>query len=81
MLSTNKLKVFGSLVNWFAEFRLYRRDENGKIVKDNDHLMDDTRYLVMSGLDRAIAKPYWEFDAWEESEVYNQLDCNLITGY
>jgi len=81
MLSTNKLKVFASLVNWFAEFRIYRRDENGKIVKENDHLMDATRYLVMSGLDMAIARPYWEFEAWEESELSSTLDCNLITGY
>ena len=81
MLSTNKLKVFASLVNWLSEFRLYRRDEHGKIVKENDHLMDDTRYLIMSGLDRAIAKPYWEHMAWEESEIHNQLECNSITGY
>lgn len=81
MLSTNRLKVFGSLVNWFAEFRLYRRDDKGKIVKENDHLMDCTRYLVMSGLDRAIAKPYWEYMAWEDSETYNQSEANLITGY
>jgi phage terminase large subunit-like protein len=80
-LSLGRLKVFASLVNWFAEFRLYRRDENGHIVKDKDHLMDDTRYMVMSGLDRAIAKPYWEFDAWEESEVYNELNSNYHTGY
>ena len=80
-LSTNKLKVFGSLVNWLAEFRLYRRDENGNIVKEKDHLMDDTRYMVMSGLDRAIAKPYWEFEAWEESEQYNEQEINHITGY
>ena len=80
-LSTNKLKVFASLVNWFSEFRLYRRDENGKIVKDKDHLMDNTRYLVMSGLDRAIAKPYWEFAAWEESEQYSEQEINHITGY
>jgi len=81
MLSTNRLKVFGSLVNWFSEFRIYRRDENGQIVKDRDHLMDCMRYLVMSGLKRAIAKPYWEFAAWEESELYNQQETNLVTGY
>ncbi len=81
MLSTNRLKVFGSLVHWLAEFRLYRRDENGKIVKKQDHLMDDTRYLVMSGLDRAIAKPYWELDAWEESEIYNEPEISFVTGY
>jgi hypothetical protein len=25
---------------------LYRRDVKGKIVKSNDHLMDDMRYLL-----------------------------------
>ena len=81
MLSTNRLKVFGSLVNWFSEFRIYRRDENGQIVKDRDHLMDCMRYLVMSGLKRAIAKPYWEMIAWENSDIYNETETNCITGY
>ncbi len=25
---------------------MYRRDEKGRIVKENDHIMDATRYLV-----------------------------------
>jgi hypothetical protein len=56
-LSTGRLKVFSTCTNWLAEYRLYRRDENGKIVKSFDHLMDDTRYLVMSGIARAIVQP------------------------
>src|SRR6185312_3533849 len=56
-LSTGRLKVFRSMGNWLQEFRLYRRDEKGRIVKANDHLMDSTRYLVMSGLARAKTKP------------------------
>lgn len=56
-LSTGRLKVFKSMTNWLQEFRLYRRDEKGRIVKSNDHLMDATRYLVMSGLARAKVKP------------------------
>lgn len=56
-LSTGRMKVFKSMSNWRAEYRLYRRDEKGHIVKANDHLMDGTRYLVMSGLDRAKVKP------------------------
>lgn len=56
-LSTGRLKVFKSMSNWLAEYRLYRRDEKGQVVKSNDHLMDATRYLVMSGLDRAKTKP------------------------
>ena len=48
-LSSGKLKVFRSCQDWLAEFRVYRRDEKGRIVKKNDHLMDCTRYGVMSG--------------------------------
>lgn len=56
-LTTGKLKVFGSMAEWFAEYSLYRRNEKGVIVKENDHLMDATRYLLMSGLSRAITEP------------------------
>jgi hypothetical protein len=49
--------VFSTLQNWLGEFRVYRRDPTGKIVKERDHLMDATRYLVLSGLTRAAAKP------------------------
>lgn len=52
-MSSGRFKVFKSLKNWISEFRLYRRDEKGRVVKDNDHLMDATRYLVVSGLGRA----------------------------
>lgn len=56
-LSTGRLKVFETCQNWRAEYRIYRRDEKGAIVKDNDHLMDGTRYLVASGLAIAAARP------------------------
>lgn len=49
LMTSGKLKVFRSLGNWLSEFRLYQRDQDGKIVKQNDHLMDATRYLIMSG--------------------------------
>lgn len=55
MLSTQKLQIFDTCVNWFKEHRLYRRDEKGNIIKRNDHLMDATRYNVMSGFD--VARP------------------------
>lgn len=56
-LSTGRIKVFRSMAAWFEEFRLYRRDDKGQIVKANDHLMDGTRYLIRSGGDRATTKP------------------------
>lgn len=55
-LSTGRLKVFSTLSHWFDEFKTYHRDEKGKIVKANDHLMDASRYLVM-GIQHLITKP------------------------
>lgn len=44
--STGRLKIFASLSNMKSEYRLYRRDEKGRIIKENDHLMDCARYIV-----------------------------------
>jgi hypothetical protein len=52
-LATGRLKVFRSMTNWLMEYRIYRRDEKGHVVKEKDHLMDATRYLVVSGLEVA----------------------------
>jgi hypothetical protein len=56
-LSSGRLKVFSNCRNWLSEYRLYRRNEKGKIVKERDHLMDATRYLIMTGLLVAKTKP------------------------
>jgi phage terminase large subunit-like protein len=55
-LSGSRLKVFRTCSNWLSEYRLYRRDEKGRIVKERDHLMDCTRYGVL-GLNVASVKP------------------------
>lgn len=52
-LSTGRIKVFNTLLNFMNEIRLYRRDEKGKIIKNNDHLMDAFRYAFMNGQDYA----------------------------
>jgi Terminase RNaseH-like domain len=57
LMTSGKLKAFRSLGNFLSEFRLYRRDEEGRVVKQRDHLMDAMRYLVMSGRERMRAKP------------------------
>lgn len=56
-LSSGRIKVFKTLQNFRSEYRIYRRDEKGKIIKDQDHLMDDLRYMVMSGLSLAAQRP------------------------
>lgn len=45
-MQTGRFKVFKHLEEWFAEFRLYHR-EDGKIIKERDDLMSATRYGVM----------------------------------
>lgn len=46
LMQSGLLKVFNTLPYFKKEFRLYRRDIKGKIVKENDHLLDDMRYIL-----------------------------------
>ena len=49
---TGHFKVFNTLHNFAKEFVLYRRDLKGRIIKENDHLMDCARY-IQNNLQRA----------------------------
>lgn len=51
-MTTGNLKVFNTLPHFAKEFVLYRRDEKGRIIKENDHLMDCLRY-IQNNLQRA----------------------------
>jgi hypothetical protein len=77
-LSTGRLKVFRTLLNWINEYRFYQRDEKGQ-VKDGqkDHLMDCTRYIVLSGLARATLRPANQWTLGQQSGFraeHNPLD-------
>ena len=76
---SGRLKVFKSLLPWFEEYRLYRRDEKGKIVKDNDHLMDCTKYLILSGM--AIAVDELTATSDYVREFKDKQGGNPTTGY
>ena len=56
-MSTGRLKIFSTLQNLRNELRIYRRNEKGEIVKENDHLCDCLRYLCMSGVKVAAQTP------------------------
>ncbi len=43
----SKFRVFNTCEPFFDEFRLYHRDENGKLVKLNDDIMSAVRYAYM----------------------------------
>lgn len=56
-LLSGRLKIFSTLTNFRSEFRIYRRDEKGRVVKKNDHLQDCLRYLVRTGIGIAAQPP------------------------
>jgi len=45
-MQSGRFKVFQHLNDWWKEFLIYHRQE-GKIHKENDDLMDATRYAIM----------------------------------
>lgn len=47
-LASGKLKVFSTCQNWLKEYLIYRRDKNGKIVKEDDHAQDAGRYVILN---------------------------------
>lgn len=55
-METGKLKIFSTLTKLMTEMRMYSRDDNGKVKKGNDHLMDAMRYGVVTGLPIARVK-------------------------
>ena len=75
-LSGGRVKVFSNLTSWLGEYRIYRRDEKGKIVKDKDHLMDATRYLFMH-LDRAELPPMEDIGEYPMQNI----DKDDVGGY
>ena len=75
---SGRLKVFSTCAKFFDEYRLYQRNEKGKIVKTNDHLMDCLRYLVVSGMAIAVDK-LMALDFEEQMEVAS--GGNATTGY
>ena len=51
-LSTGRLKIFKSCTMLLSELSKYHRDDKGKIVKRDDHLLDAMRYMVSADSNR-----------------------------
>lgn len=75
LMMKGKFKVFEGLREWFDEFLQYHRDENGKISKVRDDLLDATRYAYMM---RRYATTKIEEDDYEEQD---QTGRSSIGGY
>lgn len=48
LIDEGRLKIHERCTGLLAEMRQYHRDDRGKIVKRNDHLLDALRYLLMT---------------------------------
>jgi predicted phage terminase large subunit-like protein len=73
-MSSGRLKVFRTLANFFQEYRLYRRDTRGQVVKQNDLLMNCLRCLCVSGRDRLCTEPD------PEEEEYRSYQSLIPSG-
>lgn len=74
-LSTGRLKIFSTCTNLLEEYRWYRRDEKGRIVKERDHAIDALRYIVMSGLRVATVEPV------KRAAVQTRTTGDVMIGY
>jgi len=78
LMSSGKLRVFRSLGNFLSEFRLYQRDKDGKILKQNDHLMDCLRYFCLSARERMSIKPERELEYAPRSYTPGERSFNWM---
>lgn len=77
MFASGQLKIMTTCTNLLKEFRIYRRDEHGKVMKKNDHALDALRYLCMTGIDYLEVMPDPDF---KPSSTSNK-GKNAWTGY
>ena len=77
MFAAGQLKIFNTLSNTLAEFRTYRRDEDGKIIKKKDHAMDAMRYFLTTGIQYLNAP----LDPDAKSNDYSSGSQDEYTGY
>ncbi|WP_411165554.1 terminase large subunit domain-containing protein [Klebsiella oxytoca] len=70
-----KFKVFSTCSDFFDEFRMYHRDENGKIVKTNDDVLDAVRYAYMM---RRSARQMYAIKSPRNKQRFAKTDYNLF---
>jgi phage terminase large subunit-like protein len=73
------LKIFTTCANTLDEYRVYCRNEDGKINKKNDHLMDAMRYLIMKFDDIAQEPPCDDYE--NRKKAIFGIGRNDVTGY
>lgn len=59
-IRTGRFKVFNTCRKFMEEWRGYSRDEEGKIMKGRDHLMNALEFAMLDGLPMAQTKRQYE---------------------
>jgi phage terminase large subunit-like protein len=77
------LKIFDTCQHLKTEYENYHRDENGKIKKAEDHLVDALRYAAMSGVSSGVSK--YAIDNPNDIENYipenkQRMEIDAYTG-
>lgn len=72
-----RFKVFRSCTSWLKEFRLYQRDDKGRIKKENDHGIDSSRYCFGTGALIKTINP----EAYRDKFGRNHRPKNVITDF
>lgn len=80
-LSSQRIKVLSTMENWLYEYRIYRRNDKGQIVKTRNHLMDCTRYLALNGLSVMKTKNTIKQPQDNYTNFYQDDTRSSITGY
>lgn len=55
-IRTNRFKVFNTCRKYMAEKRKYSRDDKGRLIKRDDHLMNALEFVILDGLKHAVTE-------------------------
>ena len=78
-LATGRLKVFEPMPQWLTEYRRYRRDEKGEIVREGDLLMRATAMIALHGADMAVSEA--DFQEMQRADPNDYVPAVSSTGY
>lgn len=80
--ATGRLKIFTTCKDLIREMRLYRYDDQGQPVKQNDHVLDSLRYLITTGLTHAMSEVQATAKyEWDSGYGYRNDGRSAYTGY
>ena len=71
-IRTGRFKVFNTCHKFMTEWRGYSRNEEGKIMKGRDHLMNALEFVILDGLPMARTKRQYDmqYDCYDKPRYF-----------